>query len=58
MLAKFILRWQSSDLNRLPDVLEVRIRTGGFHTAAAVGASSSEDEGHGFMTYRVVVMLF
>ncbi len=54
---KFIMRWQGSDLDRLPDVLEEQIRTGRFHTAA-VGACGSGSEGQGFTTYRLAVMLF
>jgi Cysteine-rich secretory protein family len=54
---KFIVRWEGSDLNRLPDALEEQIRTGRFRTAA-VGACSSGTGGQGFTTYRVAVMLF
>ena len=54
---KFIMRWQGSDLNRLPDVLEERIRSERFRSAA-VGACSSGSEGQGFTTYRVAVLLF
>ena len=54
---KFVMRWQASDLNRLPDVLEQQISTGRFRTAA-VGACNAGNEGPGFTTYRLAVMLF
>jgi hypothetical protein len=54
---KFIMRWEGSDLGRLPDVLEERISSGKYRTAA-VGACSSGNEGQGFTTYHLAVMLF
>jgi hypothetical protein len=51
------LRWQGSDLSRLPEVLEQQFSTGRFHTAA-VGACNTGNEGPGFTTYRLAVMLF
>jgi hypothetical protein len=54
---KFIMRWEGSDLSRLPDVLEEQIHTGRFHTAA-VGACNTGNRGAGFTTYRLAVMLF
>jgi hypothetical protein len=54
---KFIMRWQGSDLSRLPQVLEEQISSGRFHTAA-VGACNSSNEGPGFTTYHLAVMLF
>jgi hypothetical protein len=51
------MRWEGSDLGRLPDVLEERISSGKYRTAA-VGSCSSGDEGQGFTTYHVAVMLF
>lgn len=53
----FVMRWEGSDLNRLPDVLEEKISTGRYKTAA-VGACSTENRGQGFTTYRMAVMLF
>jgi cysteine-rich secretory family protein len=53
----FIMRWEGSDLNRLPDVLEEKISTGRYRTAA-VGACGSGDRGQGFTTYRMAVLLF
>lgn len=53
----FIMRWEGSDLNRLPDVLEEKISTGRYKSAA-VGACSSDNRGQGFTTYRMAVLLF
>jgi hypothetical protein len=54
---KFIMRWQGSDLSRLPDVLDQQISTGRFRTAA-VGACDTGNGQPGFTTYRLAVMLF
>jgi hypothetical protein len=53
----FIMRWEGSDLNRLPEVLDERISTGRYRTAA-VGACGSGNRGGGFTSYRMAVMLF
>jgi hypothetical protein len=53
----FIMRWEGSDLNRLPDVLEEKIRTRKYRTAE-VGECSSSNQGEGFTTYRLAVLLF
>jgi Cysteine-rich secretory protein family len=52
----FVMRWEGADLGRLPDVLEDRIRTGKYHTAAvgACGGSSPQ----AFASYHVAVMLY
>jgi hypothetical protein len=54
---KFIMRWEASSLNRLPDVLEQRISTGRYRTAA-VGSCNIGNEGPGFTTYHLAVLLF
>ncbi len=54
---RFIMRWEGSDLGRLPAVLEQKISTGQYHKAA-VGACTSGSPGQGFTTYKVAVMLF
>jgi hypothetical protein len=54
---KFIMRWQGSDLSRLPGVLEQQISTGRFRTAA-VGACDTGHGQPGFTTYRLAVLLF
>jgi hypothetical protein len=54
---KFVMRWEGSDLTRLPGVLEQQISTGRFRTAA-VGACDTGNGQPGFTTYRLAVMLF
>ena len=54
---KFIMRWQGSDLSRLPGVLEQQISTGRFRTAS-VGACDTGNGQPGFTTYRLAVLLF
>lgn len=54
---KFVMRWEASSLNRLPDVLEQKISTGRYRTAA-VGACNIGNEGTGFTTYHLAVLLF
>jgi hypothetical protein len=54
---KFIMRWEASSLNRLPDVLEQKISTGRFRTAA-VGACDPGHNQPGFTTYHLAVLLF
>jgi hypothetical protein len=53
----FIMRWQGTDLGRLPEVLEQKISTGQYHKAA-VGACDSGNPGQGFTTYKIAVMLY
>ncbi|HEY1963430.1 MAG TPA: CAP domain-containing protein [Acidobacteriaceae bacterium] len=53
----FVMRWEGSDLSRLPDVLEQKISSGRYRTAA-VGACSSGNQRQGFTSYRMAVMLF
>ena len=54
---RFIMRWEGSDLSRLPAVLEQKISTGQYHKAA-VGACDSGNPAQGFTTYKVAVMLY
>jgi hypothetical protein len=53
----FIMRWEGTDLSRMPDVLEQKIATGKYHKAA-VGACDSGNPGQGFTTYKIAVMLY
>jgi hypothetical protein len=53
----FIMRWQSTDLTRLPDALEERLGTRTYHSAE-VGACASGNSGAGFATYNIAVLLF
>jgi Cysteine-rich secretory protein family len=52
----FVMRWQGSDLSRLPDVLEEKISSGRFQSAM-VGACSAGGNS-GFTSYRIAVLLF
>lgn len=52
----FVLHYATPDLQTLPDLLEQRIRTGKYHTAA-VGACPSSAR-IGFSNYRIAVLLF
>jgi hypothetical protein len=53
----FIMRWEGTDLTRLPDVLEQKIATHQYHKAA-VGACDSGNPTQGFTTYKVAVLLY
>jgi len=56
--ALFVMRWESSSLDRLPPQLEQRISTGRYKTAS-VGACSNQMTGNqGFTTYRIAVLLY
>ena len=54
---RFIMRWEGTDLGRLPDVLEQRIATRKY-SKAAVGACDSGNPNQGFTTYKIAVMLY
>lgn len=54
---RFVMRWEGSDLTRLPDVLVSKLRTGQFRSAA-VGVCDSARPGQGFTTYRVAALLY
>jgi hypothetical protein len=54
---RFIIRWEGSDLSRLPDVLLSKLRSGQYHSAA-VGVCGSAHPGQGFTTYKVAVLLY
>jgi hypothetical protein len=51
------MRWQSTDLSRLPSELEERLQTRTYHSAV-VGACSSANGGGGFTSYSVAVLLY
>jgi Cysteine-rich secretory protein family len=54
----FVMRWESSSLDRLPDPLEQRIATGRYKTAS-VGACGNQQAGNqGFTTYHIAVLLY
>jgi hypothetical protein len=52
----FVLHYATPDLQKLPDLLEKRIRTGKYHSAV-VGACPS-DAKFGFSNYRIAVLLY
>jgi hypothetical protein len=54
---RFVMRWEGSDLSRLPDVLVSKLHSGQFHSAA-VGVCDSALPSQGFTTYRVAVLLY
>lgn len=54
---RFVMRWEGSDLSRLPDVLVSKLQTGQFRSAA-VGVCGGARPGQGFTTYRVAVLLY
>lgn len=54
---RFIMRWEGSDLTRLPAVLEQKIATHQYHKAA-VGACDSGNPSQGFTTYKIAVLLY
>lgn len=54
---RFVVRWESPNLNQLPAPLEAQIRTGQYHMAA-VGACDSMHPKQDFTTYRVAVLLY
>ena len=53
---EFIMRWQATDLDRLPEALLERIATGRYRDAA-VGSCSNDDANATFTVYRVAVLL-
>lgn len=54
---RFVMRWEGSELSRLPDVLVSKLQTGQFRYAA-VGVCGGAQPGQGFTTYRVAVLLY
>jgi hypothetical protein len=53
----FVMRWQGSDLTRLPPALVSRMDTRQYHRAA-VGSCPAQGLDGSFTTYRVAVLLF
>jgi uncharacterized protein YkwD len=53
---EFIMRWQASSLDRLPDALLARIASGRYHEAV-VGNCLAESADKTFSAYRVAVLL-
>jgi hypothetical protein len=56
--ALFVMRWDASDLTRLPDALEQRLGSGRYKTASVGACSGQQDSGQGFTTYHIAVLLY
>jgi uncharacterized protein YkwD len=52
-----VVRFEASDLSKLPDRLQKSLASGKYH-AAAVGACSPPDDGSGFTHFRFAVLLY
>ena len=55
---RFIMRWEGTDLSRLPAVLEQKIASGQFHKAAVGACDSGNPAQAGFTTYKIAVLLY
>ncbi len=54
---RFIMRWQDSDLDKLPQALADRLSSGNYRSAAIGSCPAQESQG-GFTAYRLAVMLY
>jgi len=54
----FVMRWESSSCNRLPDQLEQRLVTGRYKTASIGACTNQQRANQGFTTYRIAVLLY
>ncbi len=52
-----VIRWENSNLTRLPKQLVDQLETGGFHRAA-VGSCAPKNANPGFASYRLAVLLY
>ena len=52
-----VVRWQGPDMSKLPEVLEQRVQSGQYRTAA-IGACTGSNPEQGFTSYRVAVLLY
>jgi len=53
------MRWDASDLTRLPDPLEERLSSGRYKTASVGACSNPQDNNNqGFTTYHIAVLLY
>jgi len=57
MQPRFIMRWQDSELTRLPQALVEHLETGKYH-AADVGSCPAEEQDSAFTAYRIAVVLY
>jgi hypothetical protein len=61
IFARFLMRWQSQDVTKLPPEMEQRIASGVFHEAAVGACTPQGAAGSGepvFSGYRVAVLLY
>jgi hypothetical protein len=56
--ALFVMRWEGTSLDRLPDQLEQRLSTGRYKTASVGACSNQQAANQGFTTYRIAVLLY
>jgi hypothetical protein len=55
--AHFVMRWQDSDLARLPEALEEKLKTHRYRSAS-IGSCSARGVQGSFTAYRVAVLLY
>ncbi len=53
----WMIRWQNSDLSHLPQDLVKQLASGNFRKAA-IGSCPAQNDGSGFTSYRVAVLLY
>jgi len=51
-----VMQYTTADLQTLPDTLENRIQSGGFHSAAVGACPNSQNAG--FFEYRITILLY
>jgi hypothetical protein len=54
----FVMRWEGTNLDRLPDPLEQRLSSGRYKTASVGACSLQQAANQGFTTYRLAVLLY
>jgi hypothetical protein len=54
---RFIMRWQDSDLDKLPQALDDRLSSGNYRSAV-IGSCPAQESQDGFTAYRVAVLLY
>jgi Cysteine-rich secretory protein family len=56
--ALFVMRWEGSTLDRLPDQLEQRLSSGRYKTASVGACGNQQASNQGFTSYRIAVLLY
>ncbi len=54
----FVMRWEGSNLDHLPEQLEQRLSTGRYKMASVGACSNQQTANQGFTTYRIAVLLY